>query len=469
MSVLQRTRGARRGSVLIVALLSIFVMSALAAAIAAFSGIHLQIGTNQQKLNNARACAESGIEVLRYWMDKNKIIFSGTTEPGDRLAVTAARLQDALTAAGITNIVPVWNATTITVSNVPLNSRRRQSFSAVFTQIDDLTMRVEVTGRSGGVSRTLVSNFRFDHRVNSIFDHALGTKGPMLLSGGVDLLGLTVESNAYIDTDTATALTLMGKAYIHGEVKLTGSQSHNIVVVEGGHAGIGGVYGHAAEIPPASQFEQPKLEFPEMDPSYFEPYVDPTHTLDPSMDTSGTLVLDNIRIPANMNPSFTGQVTLRGVVYIEAPNVVTFAGSTIVCGVIVGDGDPADHSGTNSITFTGNLESYPMTDTTHLPLEPQFDGIRQELGTFLMAPGFKADFEGPFTTVSGAIGANGIKFGGSSGGTIHGSLINYSPTLLECSGSGDITFENTDGEVPAGFKQQVIVTYDPSSYSEAMP
>jgi len=466
MSVLQSTRGARRGSVLIVALLSIFIMSALAAAIAAFSGIHLQLGTNQQKLNNVRACAESGIEVLRYWMDKNKIIFTGTTEPEDRLAVTAARLQDALNAAGITNIVPVCNGTTITIANVPLSSRPRQSFSAVFTQSDPNTMRVEVTGHSGGVSRTLVSNFRFDRRANSIFDHALGTKGPLLLSGGVDLLGLTVAKNAFIDTDAITALTLMGKAYIHGQVQLTGSQSHNIVVVEGGHAGIGGVYGHAAEIPPASLFDQPKLEFPEMDPSYFEPYI--TNTLDPSMGTSGTLVLDNIRIPANMNPSFTGQVTLRGVVYIEAPNVVTFAGSTTVCGVIVGNGDPTDHSGTNSITFTGSLESYPMSDTTHLPDEPQFAGIRQETGTFLMAPGFAADFEGPFTTVSGAIGANGVKFGGSSGGTIRGSLINYSPTLLECSGSGDITFQNTEGEVPAGFVQQIIVTYDPSSYSEAM-
>ncbi len=83
-----------------------------------------------------------------------------------------------------------------------------------------------------------------------------------------------------------------------------------------------------------------------------------------------------------------------------------------------------------------------------------------------MAPGFRADFEGPFTTVSGAIGANGIKFGGNSGGTINGSLINYSPTPMQLGGKNDITFNCPAGQVPAGFKQQIFLTYDPSSYSE---
>jgi len=464
MSALQSTPGHRRGGVFIVALLFIVIFSALGVAVAAFSGIHVHLGDNLRKLGNTRACAESGLEVMRYWL--NKIAFTGTTAPGDRLAVTATRLQNVLNAAGITNVVPVCDGSTIAFSNVPLDSSRQQSFSAVLRQVDADTMRVEITGHSGGISRTLVSNFLFDHRTNSVFDHALATKGPLLLSGTVDLMGISVKSNAYIDTNEPMALSLIGSAHIDGEVKVTASAAATVVHVQGTKAGIADAYGQEAAQPPYTQYGQPKLEFPEMVPSNFEKYI--TNTLAPATDTSGTLVLENVRIPAGMNPTFTGQVTLRGVIYIEAPNVVRFGGSTSVCGVIVGNGDPTDYSGTNTITFTGSLESYPMSDTTRLPLDPQFDGIRQEMGTFLMAPGFAADFEGPFTTVSGAIGANGITFGGNSGGTIHGSLINYSPNQMTCGGSSNLTFESTPGEVPAGFVQQIIFTYDPSSYSEAM-
>jgi hypothetical protein len=69
--------------------------------------------------------------------------------------------------------------------------------------------------------------------------------------------------------------------------------------------------------------------------------------------------------------------------------------------------------------------------------------------------------------VSGAIAANGIEFGGGAGGTIYGSLINYSPNPMACGGNNDLVF-NRSGltEVPAGFVPQVILRYDPSSYAE---
>ncbi|MCL5280130.1 MAG: hypothetical protein M1376_09510 [Planctomycetes bacterium] len=468
MSALQNNRGQRRGGVFIVAMLFIVIFAAMAAAVAAFSGINVRLGDNLRKLGSTRACAESGLEVTRYWL--NKIAFTGTTAAGDRLAVTATKLQNVLTTAGITNVVPVYDGSTIALQglsspNVPLISAKQQSFSAVLKQTDPNTMRVEITGHSGGISRTLVSNFVFDHRVNSVFDHAVATKGPLVLSGSVDLVGdLDVKSNAYIDTNDPMALSLSGSAHISGDVKITASAASTVVHIEGLKTGIGDAYGPDAAFPPYTEYGQPHLEFPEMVPSNFEKYV--TNTLPLGTDTSGTLVLENVRIPANMNPTFSGQVTLRGVIYIEAPNVVTFAGSTTVCGIIVGNGDPTDNSGTNSITFTGSLDSVPMSPAS-LP-EPQFAGIRNETGTFIMAPGFKADFEGPFTTVSGAIGANGITFGGRAGGTINGSLINYSPTPMELGGRNNLIFNRTGGEVPTGFVQQTVLRYDPFSYSEVL-
>jgi hypothetical protein len=157
-------------------------------------------------------------------------------------------------------------------------------------------------------------------------------------------------------------------------------------------------------------------------------------------------------------------VTFRGVVFIQTPNVVTFAGNTDITGIIVGNGDLNDNSGTNQIIFLGTVTSYPVTD---LPLEPQFGQLRDETGTFLMAPGFAASFGGNFNTLNGAIVANGINFFGDAGGTIDGSVINYSDTPMELSGNNDLFFNRSGTvEVPAGFDTEIVLYYDSSSYSE---
>jgi hypothetical protein len=165
-----------------------------------------------------------------------------------------------------------------------------------------------------------------------------------------------------------------------------------------------------------------------------------------------------------MNPSFSGKATLKGVVYIEQPNVVTFNGGVDVTGIIVTNGDPTDNSADNRLVFTGNVTGHPITQ---LPLLPQFAGLHNKTGTFILAPGFHVGFGGSFTTLSGAIAANGIQLWGNAGGTINGSIVNYSDAPMNLQGNTDLYF-NRSGleEVPAGFVPQLVLHYDPSSYSE---
>jgi hypothetical protein len=452
----------RQGSALLLSLIFIGVFSALVTAMSVLSNTNVQIAENHRKLDNARGCAESGLEVLRYWM--NKVEMSGTTAPEDRFRTMAATFANELSAAGITNITPVCGSSTIAMSNVSLNASRHQSFSALLRNIDPNHVSLEVTGRYRTLTRTIRCNYAFGTRAHNVFDYGVATKGPLALSGNIEMTGsnIAIESNAYIETDNLLALSIIGNSQIAGVVKITNPLA--LVHLQGGQAGIGGATGAAAAQPPYTEYGYPETEFPEMVTSTFEPYV--TSTLDPSMSTSSDVVLENVRIPAGMNPTFSGSATLRGVVWIEQPNQVTFRGNTAVCGVIVGNGSPMDNSGTNSITFGGSLSSQPVSQ---LPLEPKFEGIRDLSGTFVMAPGFKASFTGPFTTVSGAIAANGIEFSGNAGGTIHGSLINYSPNTMPCSGNNDLLF-NRSGltEVPAGFVPQTILHYDPASYAEGV-
>jgi hypothetical protein len=84
-----------------------------------------------------------------------------------------------------------------------------------------------------------------------------------------------------------------------------------------------------------------------------------------------------------------------------------------------------------------------------------------------MAPGFGLSFGGSFDALCGAIAGNGIEFHGNAGGVINGSVINYSDEEMTLTGNSDLYF-NRSGitEAPAGFVPEIILEYDPDSYSE---
>jgi hypothetical protein len=185
------------------------------------------------------------------------------------------------------------------------------------------------------------------------------------------------------------------------------------------------------------------------------------------MDTTADASLENIIIPADMNPTFSGHATLKGLIWVETPNVVTFTGGADVTAIIVGDGDPTDDSGVNRIDFQGNVDG---EDVATLPADQtQFDGLRDSAGTFVMAPGFHVSFGGSFDALCGVIAANGIEFYGNAGGQIQGSIINYSENQMTLSGNSDLYFNRSGiDEVPAGFVPEIILEYDASSYTEVI-
>jgi hypothetical protein len=269
---------------------------------------------------------------------------------------------------------------------------------------------------------------------------------------------VALDAGVYIETDDANALSIIGNSSVAGDVSIT--HPDGIVDLQGGQASIGGETGQAA-IDNHVTTGVPPTEFPVPDPVYFEHYVQ--NTYDPNLPLTE---YENVRIPAGTNPTFPA-ITLRGVVFIETPNIVTFSGNTTITGVIVGNGDLADNSGTNQIIFLGTVDSNPVTD---LPIEPQFEQLRDERGTFLMAPGFSASFGGDFETLNGAIAANGIEFWGNAGGTINGSVINYSSTPMTVSGNTDLFFNRSGtDQMPAGFGPEIILYYVADSYSEVVP
>ena len=199
-------------------------------------------------------------------------------------------------------------------------------------------------------------------------------------------------------------------------------------------------------------------------PSVYESYA--INTMDANTDTTANASYDNLRIPAGTNPHFSGNVILRGVIFIETPNVVTITGNADITGIIVGDGDWTDNSATNQINITGNVSSLPITE---LPHEAQFEGLHDETGTFIMAPGFAVSMGGSFSSVAGSIAANGVSFFGNAGGTVNGSVVNYSDQEMTLTGNSDLLFNRSGlDEIPAGFMPQVVLYYDTTSYREVI-
>jgi len=447
------THNRRQGSALIISMIFVLIFSALAVSMATISGTNLQIAENQRKANRARACAESGLEIVRLWL--NQVSILGSTAEELQFSEIAASFQSA--AYAISNITDItYNSSSITIPAVMLNSAEGQSFSAAIIPhpLDPETLQVDVTGVHGPVAKTISVNYKFGTREHTVFDYGVATKGPLSLAGNILLEGVnvSVESDVYVVSENSNlALEITGNSQIAGDVHISNPLA--TVDLQGGQASIGGetvpeAYDHVTN-------GMDEVEFPVPNPDYFEHYVVEDINL-----TETTF--ENIRIPPNTNPSFSSDVTLKGVVFIETPNVVTFNGHVNITGIIVGDGDVTDDSGTNHIDFQGTVNSNPVTD-----LPEEFGDLRDETGTFLIAPGFSASFGGNFETISGVIAANGIKFYGGAGGTIEGSVINYSDTKMELSGNSDLSFNRSGTiKIPAGFVPEIVLHYDPLSYSE---
>ena len=456
----QFVQSKRRGSALLVSMIFIIVVSALAVSMATLSSTNLQIADNQQKADGARASAESGLQITHYWL--NHVSIPGTTPSSQRFAQIANSLQQALTSSNITNVTAYHNGSTITIPTVTLNSAKQQNFSAVITQLDIDTLQLDVTGTYGSLTRTIRTNYNFGTKSNSVFDFGVASRGPISLNGNVDIEGtnVSVEASVYIESANSNlALSIIGNSHIAGDVSIVNPVAN--VLIQGGKAGIGGETGQAA-IKNHVSFGVPPTSFPIPDPSAFRPYA--TSIIDTTTNTSSNATFENVRIVAGTNPTFSGHVILKGITFIEAPNIVTFTGTTDVIGLIVGDGDLNDNSGTNKIIFRGNVTSRPVSE---LPNEEKFTSLKNKTGTFLMSPGFALSFGGNFQTVNGVIAGNGITFFGNAGGTVNGSIINYSDETMSLSGNSDLFFNRSGtSKVPAGFVPEIVLQYDPSSYSE---
>jgi hypothetical protein len=445
----------RRGAVLIIAMIFVLIFSALALSMATMSGNNVQIASNHQKIDFALASAHSGIEVQRYWL--TPVRMPSTTQPSDYLSAIITAVQNDLDANSISNMTLHADGS---IPSVMLNSFTGQIFNGQLSiDPNDLnTLNVYSTGGDEGVTRTIKVDFDIGPYKHPIFNYGLATKGPLTYTGNPTMVAANEawEADLYIESSASViAMTVGGNCKFDGEIEI----GNPVATVDfGGDVLIAGDHNQDA-VDNHVHIGVDPVDFPTPLTDHFRQYA-VGDVIDSSTDLSKGMTLVNCLIPPNTDPNFLQSVIIQGILFIESPNIVTFQRNVDLQGIIVADGDP-NNPGTDRIDILGNFASGPY------PPGAEFDAIRDEIGSSIIAPGFAISFQGNFSTLEGVVAVSGVSFTGNVAALIKGTIINYSDNPMLIGGNAFMNFDRVDStKVPAGFDTLRVLTYKPSSYEE---
>ncbi len=445
----------RGGSALVTCTLVLVIVSTMAVTLASLSGANLEIAAIQRTTNRAFASTESGLEVSRYWL--SRVRMPSSTPSAQYLSTTIASVQSDLTANGITNFVVNADGS---IPPVLVDSLGPQRFSGQWSSDagNPALLVVRSVGSSGTAARMITVDYSIAPYHFPIFNYGIATKGPLNLAFNPGILAATAgwEADIYVESANSLIAVDIGKnATLAGDIDIG---NPNASLTCGGTLTQGGKITNVAE--------EDRPEFPVPDVDRFRQYATGP-LLDKSSDFSQA-TFTNAVIAAGTDPNFTApNVTIRGILFIEAPNKVMFGKLTTLQGIIVADGD-VNYPGTNQINFgnpatpkvPSNFASGPYPDGA------EFDALRKEEGSCILAPGFKVAFNKNFSAINGVIAANGLYFGNNATATIKGTLINYSDDPLVIDKNLNVTFDRSAMvKIPAGFDLYRVLEYNPGSYT----
>jgi hypothetical protein len=457
-------RKARRGIASVIAMLYLLIFSALALGFFTAVTMAAQIAHNDEKALGAQVACESGLEFVQYQLSRVRV--PGNTPAPDIMAEVHKDLlaqqanSDNIAGRGIALDDKTIHFPAGPNDYVPLDFEGA-GFRADITDVGDGWLRVIAHGRYRGVviTRTIEMYFESVAVTSSIFDFGIVTRGPIVLSGNASIggSGVVAQDNSVLSLyQGPTPLSMTGNPSIAGDAFMTNPNGNPSV---SGGASVGGssIASQRADHIHVGK-PNPDPEIPTVDTSIFLPYVKTTYT-------PGQSVYRNVRIPKNTNPSFSSDVRIEGVMYVEYPNQLKFSGKATVVGVIVvQNGAP---SGSGSMKFTGQFEAQGMQN---LPTNSDFpEDLHKLSGSVLLAPGFSLQFAGGAGTVGGTVVADSFSYQGNSGGTINGTLIALSQAPFSMGGNPHLARIKPDGPIPAGlvFSRTYKPLYD--SYMELRP
>ncbi len=428
-----------RGTAYLLAVLILAMMVSLSIAFASQTSMNLAKGENFQRALEARMAAESGLAFMMQQLRAIRVRDGATGQ--DMATDLAQRLSDRLNGTADLNGQTVsCSGNTVTVPPIASGG---QSFTCLFTWTSNTDCTLQVTGAARDLTRRIAVDFAMTVKRSGVFDYGFASKGQINVGGHSRLIGVNTPSEASIlsaTTSSAEAITVDGNATITGDLSVVGSPSS--VLIKG--TPVIGNTNDPAQWAQHCHFGVQPPDWPEYDTSVLAPLAT---TLIDSTNYNNYTTLNNIRIKAGTNPTFADKTVINGIVYVEAPNKVTFAGQATVNGMIVTQTGASTSD--CQINFTGGVDAYGVDV---LPNTDQFAAVKQQQGTFVLAPGFALTFAGNVQAVNGNIAADQLTFTGTATGTVRGSIIGLADVPSIISGTVDIYVDRQNAEQdPAGF------------------
>jgi Tfp pilus assembly protein PilX len=453
----------RTGITSVIAMLYLTLFSMLAIGFYGSVTTQVQVSYNDMNINAAQAAAESGMQFIRFQLSALNVAHN---TPSDQL-FNQVYIQLATAMNGTGNLGSDTVGLSGSTINIPstaghminLDNSGAGFFASVTQSGQVLVVKVTGQARSGQIQRAIQMNYGIAQRASSIFGYGVASRGSIYMGGNAKILGASDPTKGSVMSATmqpVTALTMAGSEQISGDASFV---NPNAITSISGSASI------ASSSPASGTFANhihkgvDNPTFPQIDTSAFLPYCTNTY--------AGGKTLVNCILPSG-NWSFSGNVTIQGILYVQTPCNITFNGNTTIQGCIVVQNNPTGTAATNLISFSGTVSSSGI-DT--LPVGSTFPAGEVALkNAFLLAPNCTASFTGNFGSIGGSIIADKLSFSGNAGGTVLGSVIGLTDTPLTLNGSSDIIINSTGtSQYPSGvfFGNQYVPL--PDTYQEVAP
>lgn len=455
----------RRGVASVLAMLYLILFSMLALGFFAQVTTSVQLSKNERSIVGAQLAAESGMEFFRYQLSRitlppatpqNQLLTEVYNDLSDQLDGTSNMAGQTVELSGNLISIPAGTDTYITLDSG--GSRFRATMEQTGQQL-----RVKVVGRQNNVeiSRAIQLDYAVAQKASAIFDYGVASRSPIVMNGNTSIKGAVNAANGSVLSTTyrTPAIEMIGNNSISGDISLANPSTSGTLNVSGNSKIAGS--SNPAVWANNVHYGVDEPEFPTVITADFAPYA--TNLITTSSPSGSSFT--NIRIKANANPTFSGNTTIKGVVYIETPNKVSFSGNLTLQGVIAVQDNPTGTVTSNIIDFGGNV-SFSGVET----LPSSYGALRNLKGSMLLAPTFAVKMRGNFGVIGGSVIASKMEFSGNAGGTVKGSIINLEDTAMSLSGNTDIIIESQGTtQYPAGVFFGSNYVPLPDTYEEVQP
>ena len=451
----QSRHSARKGAAYVIALLLLSLFCTMGLAMASIANTDLRQCLNSRDAMNARLATESGLSFMLHVLDGVRL--PGTTTQENFCENMRAALASCLD--GTNNLG--GNQVTVVGSSVfvPEIQFEGKNFCCWFTWTGENLCQMKVRGAWLNMNRHILMDFDLVPMKPVVFNYGLASRGQIKIDGTASIVGINYPAEASVlsaSTSHQDALYVEGEAIVSGDLYTADSDSY---VTISGSPTIAGTQ-DPEEIRKHIHQGVGQPDFPEVDVAPIAALA--TYTLLPS-DPTNKGTLNNVRIPAGLNPVFSSDIILNGVVYVEAPNTVKFTSKCTLNGILVTE-QSSNPLSTCTLAFDGQVVA---NGVEALPDTEQFLPVKEYTGTFICAPGFGITFAGNFTTIGGAIAADQLTFSGTAEGTVRGSVVGLKDVVTTVSGSVDIFVDRAGADPnPAGFIKSFGFVPAPDSYTE---